>query len=224
MPAISAPLLYTNNLQQQHTIRTMLSLLVHRPTRLPVGWVTVLSCRMRIKTLSRNSQCKSHYHELRQEKTYTNIRTKTYNTTGYVAVDRDHQLIVVAFRGTEDCNPDPTLPPSGNCKPAPDSMTTTPVPHFCPGCEIGTGWLGAWNDVKREVIEAIDQADDENSGFRVVSTGHSLGASLATVAGIELRSLGYTVDIVSSVQLGTRSGRIDTNILFHRQHLHPLEL
>jgi thioesterase domain-containing protein len=74
------------------------------------------------------------------------------------------------------------------------------------------------------VLDAVDHAIDANPEFRVLSTGHSLGAALATVAGIELRSLDYTVDIVSSVRKGIMNGRIDANLDHYRRRLHPLEL
>jgi hypothetical protein len=122
-----------------------------------------------------------------------------------VAVDRTHKLIVVAFRGTERCsfnflNISAT---TGNCRATTDSISITAVPQFCAGCAIGSGWWGAWNEVKADVLAQVKAASMANSGFRVLTTGHSLGGILATVAAIELRNNKYIVDLVSSIRVGT---------------------
>jgi Lipase (class 3) len=126
-------------------------------------------------------------------------RTPVYDTSGFVAVDTTHQLIVVSFRGTENCELLSTTP-VGNCRVGPDSLITTPVPRFCSGdvlCQIGVGWLAAWDEVRDVVVDAVTRANATHPTFRVLTTGHSLGGALATVAGIDLRSRGFTVDLVS---------------------------
>jgi hypothetical protein len=127
------------------------------------------------------------------------LSTSVYNTTGYVAIDRTHSLIVVAFRGTEDCPNDTT----GNCAVGIGSYsTTTPFPpQNCPGCAIGAGWLAAYNEVSNDIREEVRKANASHSTYRVLVTGHSLGGALATVAGIDLRSRGYTVDLVGFIHV-----------------------
>jgi alpha-beta hydrolase superfamily lysophospholipase len=78
-------------------------------------------------------------------------------------------------------------------------LITTPVPQFYGQnalCQIGVGWLAAWNEVRDVVVEAVNRTSTANPGFRVLTTGHSLGGALATVAGIDLRARGFTVDLV----------------------------
>jgi thioesterase domain-containing protein len=46
-------------------------------------------------------------------------------------------------------------------------------------------------------LNAVATAQQQFPNFKVVSTGHSLGGALATLAGAVLRSRGLNVDIVS---------------------------
>jgi hypothetical protein len=129
--------------------------------------------------------------------TNNTLRTPTYDTSGFVAVDRTNKLIVVSFRGTENCNVF-TGDLSGNCQANLQSLTLQNS-DFCNGCMIAPGYLSAWNEVRDNVIQAVRGANITNNGFRVLSTGHSLGGALSTVAALELRRQGFTVDLVSYI-------------------------
>ena len=67
---------------------------------------------------------------------------------------------------------------------------------ICNGCFAHAGWLDSWNGVKSLVRGAVDGARATYPGYKIVSTGHSLGGALATLAAAELRKAGYTIDLV----------------------------
>ena len=116
------------------------------------------------------------------------------NTTGFVAVDTVRRLIVVSFRGTQTF---------GNLQ-ADLNAGLTPL-DMCNGvanCLGHSGFFQSWKDVRDIVIPAVKAASANNAGFRVVSTGHSLGAAVASIAALELRNNQLTVDMVSVLLYG----------------------
>jgi hypothetical protein len=117
-------------------------------------------------------------------------------TTGYVAVDTDANLVIVAFRGTESF----TNLIGANIP----SIQKDQVPHtICPaGCGMGArGFLKSWTDVSAKVIKTVNDtlAATGNTRFKIVAAGHSLGAATATFATLELRQKfpSTRVDLVS---------------------------
>jgi Lipase (class 3) len=107
-----------------------------------------------------------------------------------VAVDRSQRLIVVSFRGTQTISDvvtdlDLGLGPTDVCGTA------------ATGCRAHSGYVRSWEDSRQQVITTVQDALANNQGFTVVTTGHSLGAGVASVAGVQLRTLGMAVDIVS---------------------------
>lgn len=118
-----------------------------------------------------------------------------------MAVDTLRQLIVVAFRGTELCDQEaPESTAVKNCKANAESLTRrTRVPEWCNGCEVASGDLSAWNDARvgARIIAAVQAANNTYQNFRVLSTGHSFGGAMSTIAAVELRRRGFIVDLVS---------------------------
>jgi pimeloyl-ACP methyl ester carboxylesterase len=111
----------------------------------------------------------------------------------YVAIDYTHDAIVFAVRGTDTSNP---------ANVAADILSAPADPLFslCAGCYGGSGFYYAWTSVRDIVTSHILDALAENPSFRVITTGHSLGAAVATIAAFELRnnpSIGAPVDLVS---------------------------
>jgi pimeloyl-ACP methyl ester carboxylesterase len=102
-----------------------------------------------------------------------------------IAVDRTKELIIVSFQGTQNL---------GNLL-ANFNLGLTPI-DICPGCSAHAGFYEAWTTVRADVIRIVLDALVVNRGFRVVSTGHSLGGGLATLAGAELRKHNIIVDVV----------------------------
>jgi thioesterase domain-containing protein len=70
---------------------------------------------------------------------------------------------------------------------------------------VAIGYLTEFNESRQFVIPAVEAARLANPTFQVVTTGHSLGGAVATIAALELRSLGIPVHAVGvSLQLGDR--------------------
>ncbi|KAF9048377.1 alpha/beta-hydrolase, partial [Hymenopellis radicata] len=55
------------------------------------------------------------------------------------------------------------------------------------GTQVHEGFLKSWNSVAETVISAVRSELDANPGYDLVTTGHSLGASLASIGGISLQ-------------------------------------
>jgi pimeloyl-ACP methyl ester carboxylesterase len=97
-------------------------------------------------------------------------RGATDGTDGFIAVRSDGQVAVLAFRGTESNKPEDILT---------DAMTASvPWKH---GGEVHRGFARAYGLVRDKIVEALKQAPG-----RLLITGHSLGAGIATLAAADL--------------------------------------
>jgi predicted lipase len=64
------------------------------------------------------------------------------------------------------------------------------------GCEIHQGFWNALLDVQVTVKANVVSALKSNPGYKVISTGHSLGGAVGALVGTVLRNAGINVDIV----------------------------
>jgi len=67
----------------------------------------------------------------------------------------------------------------------------------CSGCEGFTGIYDSWAEVRGQILNAVTAAHKTYPSYKVVSTGHSLGAGIATFAAAELRNAGFVTDMAA---------------------------
>lgn len=106
------------------------------------------------------------------------------DVTGFVATDTTNQLIVLSFRGSRSVRNWIT-----NVQ-FPDVTTT-----ICSNCNASTGFWNSWLEAQSKVLNAVNSARAQYPNYKVVSTGHSLGGALATIAAGVLRSRGIRTDL-----------------------------
>jgi predicted lipase len=91
----------------------------------------------------------------------------------------------VSFRGTSDSR---DLLADLNV----DLVSTS----ICSSCKVHAGFNAEWNDRLSTVVTAVNTAKAQQPSFKLVITGHSLGAAVATIAGAYFRGvLNYPCDI-----------------------------
>ncbi|TFK34599.1 Alpha/Beta hydrolase protein [Crucibulum laeve] len=100
---------------------------------------------------------------------------------GYIARDEERKEIVVALRGSVSMI---------------DFLMDAEVilvPLICPGvhlphgAKVHSGFLLNWDSVALQVIEIVSLQLKKHPGFSIVTTGHSLGGSLALLAAVTLQ-------------------------------------
>lgn len=86
------------------------------------------------------------------------------------------------------------IPGTNGLRDALSDVAALPTPYVspsvrCPGvCLVHAGFLLAWNSIEGQVIDAVLSALEQNPGFSVVVSGHSLGGAMANLAFARLRS------------------------------------
>ncbi|KAK8074387.1 hypothetical protein PG997_009050 [Apiospora hydei] len=95
---------------------------------------------------------------------------------GYIALDNTAQRIVVAFHGTRDAEDWITNLKAGLV----DS-------DLCADCKVHDGFQETWNDISQTVMSVVTGLHSVHPEYRIATTGHSLGAALATLSAAHLR-------------------------------------
>ncbi|EIM86754.1 alpha/beta-hydrolase [Stereum hirsutum FP-91666 SS1] len=103
------------------------------------------------------------------------------DTQGFIARDDTREEIVVALRGSssaEDFLTDVELVLE-------DFVVTGTSPPD--GTTAHTGFLNAWNAVVDTVLSEVTSQLSDNPGYAIVTSGHSLGGALSSLAAITLQ-------------------------------------
>jgi len=98
------------------------------------------------------------------------------DNNAYVAINDKQKAIVVAFRGT------------ANVKSFLNDLEFLQIPFFdkSNGAKVHSGFLATYNDTRTEITTLVKKLVAENPTYKVVTTGHSLGGSLAVFQTLDL--------------------------------------
>ncbi|KAF7375336.1 Alpha/beta-hydrolase [Mycena sanguinolenta] len=111
------------------------------------------------------------------------INEDSTNTQGFVARDDTKKEIVVAWRGSSAVA-DFLITDASVIRVDYTSPGVTPAS----GATVHSGFLRSYNSVADQVIALVKTQLDLNPDYAVVSTGHSLGGSLASLSAVSLKS------------------------------------
>ncbi|KAH8657418.1 Alpha/Beta hydrolase protein [Tricladium varicosporioides] len=108
--------------------------------------------------------------------------------SGFLGVDTANKLIVASFAGSDNIDNyiADLLVPMDTCS-----------GNLVSGCKLHTGFQYAYQDIASTLLPAIASARSTYPSYSVITTGHSLGGAVATIAGAYLRASGIPVDIYS---------------------------
>ncbi|PPQ76737.1 hypothetical protein CVT24_012459 [Panaeolus cyanescens] len=143
----------------------------------------------------------------------TRISNIVTDTQGYIARDDTRKEIIVVFRGST--SPEDFIITDGNIP---------LVPFLSPGLSapgdvrVHSGFLIAWNSVATTVIDAVKQQLIGRNGYTIVTVGHSLGGSLASLSAMAMKSNFPDVKVRMYTYGQPRTGNPDyanwVNVLF----------
>jgi hypothetical protein len=103
------------------------------------------------------------------------------STFGYIGFQSDIEYIIVSFRGTNDVQ---------NWVTNLDFFTTE-YPLCSEGdsnCRVHSGFYAAEQSVIGEIFDEVDKLRSKYPNWKILCTGHSLGAALATLAALDLQN------------------------------------
>ena len=104
--------------------------------------------------------------------------TRIADDTGFLAIDNVHRIIVLSFRGT-----------SSKVNKITDLKLIRTPTGWCKKCKAHLGFWEAWMEAKNMIMAKVMAAVTVHPDFRLVITGHSLGAAIATLAAGDIRRI-----------------------------------
>lgn len=110
-------------------------------------------------------------------------------------MDKKNKEIIVSFRGSvtrTDWASDLQMIPV-------DYKSVTKLKHVreCKGCKVHYGFIKNLEQISESLVRPIDELFAKHPDYKLVLTGHSLGAALAILVGIEFRMKGYKPLVLS---------------------------
>jgi predicted lipase len=132
------------------------------------------------KTCLENWSCKTSAHDPLTEVSY--IVFNLTQAPGYIGYSASRNAIIVSFRGSQ------------NIQNWIENLNFEKVPYiYCLRCEIHAGFYADYTAVAASVNNKVQTLLNKYPTARIVTTGHSLGGALATIAGMELKRVFYNV-------------------------------
>jgi hypothetical protein len=129
--------------------------------------------------------CGEHCSSVSGLEMITFIEHKLQVLAGFVGYDSTQNAIIVSFRGTVSTSIVDWIQNLAYTK-------TQPWSKY-PDAGVHHGFNGAWEDLKDDVMSAIDSIRAAHSTTTVQLTGHSLGAAMAINAALDMK-LNYGLD------------------------------
>jgi len=109
------------------------------------------------------------------------IYNQTENTQAYIGFNTYLELIVVSFRGTVASS-------AKNWEEDFDFTFVHPYPNQ-PTVAVSNGFWKSYSSISDQVLSATNALLVKYKGYSTLVTGHSLGASMATLAAIDVQQL-----------------------------------
>ncbi|KAI0192175.1 lipase [Astrocystis sublimbata] len=105
---------------------------------------------------------------------------------GFVSTDAKNQVIVASIRGSHSLRNWIT-----------DLTFNQRDCDLGSGCKVHSGFATAWDEISDTTLAAVKAAKDANPAYRIVFTGHSLGAAVSSLGAAYARQQGLEVDIIN---------------------------
>ncbi|SCU84389.1 LADA_0D01442g1_1 [Lachancea dasiensis] len=152
--------------------------------------------------------------------------------TGFLAVDHEKEVVILSFRGSSTNQdwlsdfaiyPTPYEPAS---KEFYDEWVASGRIGPCEDCMLHRGFNVFLNTLSSKFFEKIESIFETHPGYELVVIGHSLGAAVASLAGIELRLRGYEPLVLTyaSPKIFSSKLRAWVDELFETDEIHERSL
>ena len=115
---------------------------------------------------------------------YSSIYDSKYDTHGYIGYRESDHTIYVVYRGSSDIKNW-----VNNIEVA---LTDYP---YCNGCSVHNGWYKAMGKVIDQVFVDVSSLVLKFPTFKILVTGHSLGAALSTLTFAELKTMYTDIEV-----------------------------
>lgn len=111
----------------------------------------------------------------------------TTDIQGFLSTDAKNQVIVVSIRGSHSIRNWLTD----------FEFIQESCSSLASGCKVHSGFAKAWSEISSPVLAAVKAAKAAYPAYKIVFTGHSLGAAVSSLGAAYARQQGYSVDIVN---------------------------